>query len=40
MINKRREKRFDDPESLMNQLIELDDMEGKKRISMSTGMKE
>ncbi len=40
MINKRREKRYDDPESLMNQLIELDDMEGKKRVSMSTGMTE
>jgi hypothetical protein len=26
LLNKRREKRFDDPESLMNQIIEVDEI--------------
>jgi hypothetical protein len=40
ILNKRREKRFDDPDSLMNQMIELDEMEGRKRVSISTGLKD
>lgn len=38
LFNKRREKRFNDPESLMNQMIELDEMEGKKKVSVTTGL--
>ena len=38
-LNKRREKRFDDPDSLMNQMLELDEMEGRKRVAVSTGLK-
>ncbi|MBO7175722.1 MAG: efflux RND transporter permease subunit, partial [Spirochaetaceae bacterium] len=40
ILNKRREKRFDDPDSLMNQMLELDEMEGRKRVSISTGLKD
>ncbi|WP_245523737.1 hypothetical protein [Treponema brennaborense] len=40
LLNKRREKRFNDPESLENQMIELDEMEGKKRITSATGLTE
>lgn len=38
LFNKRREKRFDDPDSLMNQMAELDEMEGRKKVSVSTGL--
>ncbi|MBP3416784.1 MAG: efflux RND transporter permease subunit [Spirochaetaceae bacterium] len=38
-LNKRRERRFDDPDSLMNQMLELDEMEGRKRVAVSTGLK-
>ena len=38
LLNRRREKRFDDPESLMNQMAELDEMEGRKKVALSTGL--
>ncbi len=38
LFNKRRERRFDDPDSLMNQMAELDEMEGRKKVAMSTGL--
>ncbi len=38
LFNKRREKRFDDPDSLMNQMAELDEMEGRKKVAASTGL--
>ena len=36
LFNKRREKHFDDPESLENQLIELDKLEGRERVFTAT----
>lgn len=38
LFNKRREKRFDDTDSLMNQMAELDEMEGRKKVAASTGL--